>query len=132
MTNELYFPDASDTFPALWRYEGFSVYQIDVTTAAVTGNAAVTSTDTITGRLVGFYYDDGDVTATTTAVITTITPVAVQLDSYDVDSGDAYRPIQAISPDTDLYDSYPLHTKILVTVTGGQPEKTFSVYVVFR
>lgn len=111
--------------------------QITVTTDD-SGNAEVTSDNYIIGELLGIYYDDGTVTSSTTAVITATTPITLQLDSYDINSNDAFR-IPKIKTQnttgsgwTDDWGSIYLHSKVVVTVTGGQVEKTFYVYIVYK
>jgi len=96
------------------------------------GDAAVTSDNYVNGELLAIVYDDGTITAATTATITTSTPIALTLDSYNVDSGDVYRPIYIEGIDADLSSRYFLDSKIVATVSSGQASKTFYIYVVYR
>ena len=107
------------------------IEQITVTTDG-DGDASVTSDNYINGELLAFVYDDGTVTAATTASVSTSTPVVLTLDSYDVNSGDVYRPMYIEGVNADLSSRYFLDSKIVVTVSGGQVSKTFYVYVVYR
>ena len=107
------------------------IEQITVTTDD-SGDASITSDNYINGELLAFVYNDGTVTTATTANVSTSTPVTLTLDSYDVNSGDVYRPIFIESVDADLSSRYFLDSKIVVTVSGGQVSKIFYVYVVYR
>lgn len=107
-------------------------FELITVTTDTSGNASVTSDNTLFGELLGIYYDDGTVTTSTTAVISLVTPIALTLDTYDINNNDAYHPIFVDNVDNDDHSRYPLTSKITVTVTGGQASKTFYVYVVYR
>ena len=117
----------------------FPIFEMITVTTDTSGNAFVTSDRTLFGELIGIYYDVGDVTTSTTAVISTASPVVYQLDSYDVNSNDTlHLPRQLVvktdgsTAATDAFDKIPLCSKVNVAVTGGQAEKTFYVYIVYR
>ena len=117
----------------------FPIFEMITVTTDESGNASVTSDRHLFGELIGIYYDGGDVTTSTTAVISTASPVVYQLDSYDVNSNDTlHLPRQLVvktdgsTAGIDAFDKIPLCSKITVTVTGGQAEKTFYVYIVYR
>ena len=117
----------------------FPIFEMITVTTDTSGNASVTSDRTLFGELMGIYYDDGDVTTSTTAVISTASPIVYQLDSYDVNSNDTlHLPRQLVvktdgsTAGTDAFDKIPLCSKITVAVTGGQASKTFYVYIVYR
>ena len=91
------------------------------------------------GELLGIYYDDGTITTSTTAVVSTVTPIVYQIDSYDVNSNDTlHLPRQLVvktdgsTAGTDAFDKIPICSKINVAVKGGQASKTFYVYIVYR
>lgn len=114
-------------------------FELITVTTDTSGNASVTSDNTLFGELLGIYYDDGTITTSTTAVVSTVTPIVYQIDSYDVNSNDTlHLPRQLVvktdgsTAGTDAFDKIPLCSKITVTVTGGQASKTFYVYVVYR
>ena len=117
----------------------FPIFELIEVTTDTSGNASVTSDRHLFGELMGIFYDDGTVTSSTTAVVSTITPVVMQLDSYDVNSNDGlHLPRQLVvktdgsTAGTDAFDKIPLCSKITVAVTGGQASKTFYVYIVYR
>ncbi len=114
-------------------------FELITVTTDTSGNASVTSDNTLFGELLGIYYDNGTVTTSTTAVVSTVTPIVYQLDSYNINSNDTlHLPRQLVvktdgsTAGTDAFGLIPLCSKITVTVTGGQTEKTFYVYVVYR
>ena len=107
-------------------------FELITVTTDTSGNASVTSDNTLFGELLGIYYDNGTVTTSTTAVISLVTPIALTLDTYDINNNDTYHPIFVDNVDNDDHSRYPLTSKITVTVTGGQASKTFYVYVVYR
>ncbi|MFA5691962.1 MAG: hypothetical protein WC918_10020, partial [Bacteroidales bacterium] len=107
-------------------------FELITVTTDTSGNASVTSDNTLFGELLGIYYDNGTITTSTTAVISLVTPITLTLDTYDINSNDTYHPIFVDNVDNDDHSRYPLTSKITVTVTGGQASKTFYVYVVYR
>ena len=121
------------------RVPTYPRFELITVTTDTSGNASATSDNTLFGELLGIYYDDGTVTTSTTAVVSTVTPIVYQLDSYNINSNDTlHLPRQLVvktdgsTAGTDAFGLIPLCSKITVTVTGGQAEKTFYVYVVYR
>lgn len=108
------------------------VETITVTTNG-SGAASVTSTNKITGEIIGIAYAKGTVNASTSAVVASASP-AYTLDTYDVNGGSAYRAIGAkIQGSTDAFARIPITgSAVTVTVTGGAASKTFTVYIYYK
>jgi hypothetical protein len=117
--------------PGIKTKNSLMVEKISVTTDG-TGAASVDS-KTVIGKILQIIYDKDTVNAGTTAVLTmknpTITP---QLDSYDVNTGDAIRVVGTkVIGSTDAYTNYVCNGSINVAVSGGAASKHFDVYIYY-
>jgi hypothetical protein len=118
--------------PGFKTRNSLMVEKISVTTDG-TGAASVDS-GIIIGKILQIIYDKDSVNSGTTAVLTmknpTITP---QIDSYDVNTGDAIRTVeQKIIGSTDAYRNYVCNGAINVAVSGGAASKHFDVYIYYE
>ena len=118
--------------PHIWNFPQTSVHgplhpiyvhKISCTTS-VSGNVNVDD-KFINGQILKIYYDKG--------TITTITNVVVsfdeeQIDSYDINTGSAHRYPRVAT----ILEPFVVSGNINVSVTSGQPNKSFDVYIFAR
>lgn len=108
--------------------EPITFYHIELETDA-SGNASIT-TSLLNGELLAIAYTKGTVTQDTTATVQSKQPFLVTLDSYNVNSGNALRfPRAAVIGTTDSFAKYPIVGNVNVTVSSGQSNRIFSVYL---
>jgi len=118
--------------PGIKTRNSLMIEKISVTTDG-TGAASVDS-GIIIGRILQIIYDKDSVNSGTTVVLTmknpTITP---QIDSYDVNTGDAIRIVGSkIIGSTDVYRNYVCNGAINAAVSGGAASKHFDIYIYYE
>jgi len=111
-----------------------------IVTTDGSGNASVKSANIINGEILKVAYDKGTVTTATTSVLTNYTaltgPEVEAIDSYTVNSGSAMRYARAEVTGSSAGDNnwcpFVVNDYLLVTVSGGQHNVSFTVYVFYR
>lgn len=88
-------------------------------------------TPKVIGEILGIQYVKGNITAAGTIVVKD--SYAIQIDSYNVSTGNAYRlPGLKIQGSTDAYEKITPAGKLWVNMTSQQANKTATVKIVYR
>jgi hypothetical protein len=108
------------------------VERIDIQ-ANATGYFSEQTESTITGELVGIAWDKGNFTGVGTTTLKAALPAAVQIDSFNLSTGSAFRlPGIKLQGSTDEYGTYNLFSPLWVNMTGGQSWGKATLYIFWR
>jgi len=112
--------------------EDLKVEQIDIQ-ADATGVFSEQTNNKIIGELAGIAWDKGNFTGVGTVTLKTALPAGVQIDTFNLSSGSAFRmPGLKLQGSTDEYIPYSLFSKLWVNMTGAQANGSATIYIIWR